>query len=281
MRLFKFRAAYQDKNGNCRDLDALRSSKLWFSKVNFLNDPYEGRSTYSFNNINDSLRKKVLTKYYERKGHSAVESKGMVKKEFKNPDASGNVDEFMSNNFLHFYASHLELISICSMSMAGSDDIFPPPLNSMMMWAHYANGFQGFCLEFDGKSLVESMRENGHAIDCFPIDYPENDELPIIDLRNYYKDYLDNGLRSTDSILKASSTKSRCWNYEREIRLIGDDGYNSYDVKALKAIYLPNKAPKFLIDSIDEFKKTQNLSFDIYVVELHSHKYAFGYRKLE
>ena len=104
---------------------------------------------------------------------------------------------------------------------------------SVLMWAHYANGHSGFCIEYDldASKLHASSRSE------------ENKAVLIKDI-NYVKSI---SFEDTPSMEQALFCKSDFWAYENEMRLCSFDATNhnehpTIDCKgAIKAIYLGAK----------------------------------------
>lgn len=132
---------------------------------------------------------------------------------------------------------------IRSFSMSEDDNL---PINNLLMWAHYANGHKGFCVEYDFSSEFRK---------------------PLISFNqiNYDKVELS---KDSLSITEAFATKSKDWEYENEIRLIsydsesGKDHVNvSLDNKtSIVAVYLGLKCPEeqmTIIQTLLEGKNTK------------------------
>ena len=82
--------------------------------------------------------------------------------------------------------------------------------DSILMWSHYANNHEGFCIEYD---FSEILSENPLLLHSLHPVYYTNE---IFDLFNY---------RSTDKIFAqvlAAINKSDVWSYENEWRFIKD-----------------------------------------------------------
>lgn len=142
--------------------------------------------------------------------------------------------------------------------------------DNLLMWAHYANGMRGFCLEFDRKSLVDERA----FVKIYEVDYRE--EPAEIDLA-IYKIYLDQSFSNSrclhmahdsndktslsadkarlskidDDLYRVSlATKPREWEYEEEIRVVVQTpledkvGYSlEYPHHAIKSLIVGEKMP--------------------------------------
>ncbi len=95
-----------------------------------------------------------------------------------------------------------------------------------LMWAHYANKHEGFCLEFEKSELLEN--NFNQKLRLIKVNYSNRlPKLSLVDMNN------DDRL-----IKKFVGTKSRSWSYEEEIRIISNKfGKIHYRQSALKSIY--------------------------------------------
>ena len=118
------------------------------------------------------------------------------------------------------------------------------PLNNLLMWAHYANGHKGFCIEYSFSSEFRKPLISFNHINYATVDVS--------------KDNL--------SITEAFTTKSKDWQYENEVRLIS---YNSDsndehinipldDQSSIVAIYFGLNCPEKRIDIIKRLMEGKN-----------------------
>jgi hypothetical protein len=141
------------------------------------------------------------------------------------------------------YLQHFEEDEIDVKYMVNSARIscFSQEQENLLMWAHYANGLRGFCIEFDFKNAMD----NAHIIPVQylkkppvleTITYPlandiywHSEEEHSEEARGYMKDFH----------MKMLGSKPIEWNYEKESRLIfhsqtkGTAGEVSYKHKTL------------------------------------------------
>lgn len=115
-------------------------------------------------------------------------------------------------------------VGIYSLSKPKDGDTFP---NNELLWAHYANSHQGFCIEYDLDLLLDYKSIDFDISDVISVDYQEE--------RPQYEE--------TDNVLqlrkKVFGTKSLAWEYENEIRLVfSKDGLKPIAKDAITAIYL-------------------------------------------
>ena len=136
---------------------------------------------------------------------------------------------------------------------------FTKRFDSTLMWAHYANQFNGVCIEWDvmKSSYNESL-----------VDVKYSKKKPFIDIYKFAEVYFGydfcnlpfdkNNQLIKDDIKKNIITKSNDWSYEKEIRLIIEKGnYNSDSVEELegnRALYHMIHVPRrvFLGERVNE-----------------------------
>jgi hypothetical protein len=122
---------------------------------------------------------------------------------------------------------------------------------NLLMWSHYADSHQGFCLEFD--SNLEPFSK------AFEVTYKS--EVPQIN-----SDLLMTEKIGLESLQKLLSFKSIDWEHEEELRLIHQESNKSYSYsyKSLKAIYFGIRANQSDIEIICSIIKSQNPTVKLY-----------------
>ena len=188
-RIFKFRGASN------LDLEAFHDDYLWFSSFPELNDPFEGGFKYDSSGVDVNLRIKFLSRLYKESNPQNYND--IVTDVFASlggNEFSNFVDERAIDACRSFGEEHQKNNFIHSFSIAASDDEFPQPLTSMLLWSHYANGFKGFCIEFDFDKLKESLSLlNDTNIGSTAVHYPGNCEFPTVSLKTFMLDILSDG----------------------------------------------------------------------------------------
>lgn len=123
---------------------------------------------------------------------------------------------------------------------------------NLLMWSHYADSHQGFCLEFDSSILPFSK--------AFEVTYKS--EIP-----NISSDLLMNNEQiGKESIEKLLSFKSIDWKHEEELRIFHQESNKSYfyPSNALKAIYFGIRTNLSDIEIICSIIKSQNPEVKFY-----------------
>ena len=192
MLIYKYRGG--NKKAFNRAIEGLRNNYFWASSIDQLNDPCEG-----------------------------ITNKNVFKKQYRN-----------ISRFLGFKEDrHMQLLDENAdevLSFGEKMGIFSSSKTYLneLLWAHYANGHKGFCIEYDLEYLVKTDGGNG----VFSLGVIYSRKPPKIDLLDIIKTG-QNGV-----IHKNGFYKSNSWKYEQEHRLITNIiGENYYDPRAIKSIY--------------------------------------------
>jgi hypothetical protein len=145
-------------------------------------------------------------------------------------------------------------IGVYSLSKTATDEL---------LWAHYANSHQGFCLEFDIEQLLTYKLE---AEEIFEVKYVCRP--PTISMVGFMAIIRDN----SQLLQKLIATKSLRWKYEKELRIcVGEAGLREYDFRALKAIYFGVRCSHRLIRLAMRLLRGRGLSY--YQMQLIENSY--------
>jgi hypothetical protein len=165
------------------------------------------------------------------------------------PNSTAAQDPFIIESFAEYVASLTEypwsIVEAAKRSARIS--CFSETGDNLLMWAHYADGLRGFCVEFDGAELT---RGTPAGAEIFKVRYqaaPEPFDLCVYEVAHdqweWHEDQLFEAQRKRLSIVgdledefrdwantsravtremyaKLLATKPIEWQYEREIRLI-------------------------------------------------------------
>lgn len=263
MKILKFRA------GNKNDIDALEKHSLWFSELSKLNDPYEGWIIYDFQGISHELRVKLIDHLLMHFSQGVSLNERLIIEQIKyQPDElKSYVDSRMEGIFSEFYFERYTQTSMCSLSYFDEKGRGNHPVESMMLWSHYGNGFQGFCLEFDFSKIVDSYSVSEKAFAYKNVSYSSTGAIPTIEMKDFYIDTLLGRNATSIDILKAFFHKDYFWKYENEIRLIsGNAGLRPYNPNSLSSIYIPEKVSEDKKKSIVKNVRATNPKTKIYNV---------------
>lgn len=106
-----------------------------------------------------------------------------------------------------------------------------------LMWAHYANGHRGFCIEFN-ENILNGFPESktGESKTSIKVEYPDTFSVPEI--------YLDDNSYVINEQLfyQIVSKKGKQWKYENEVRLVlKNEEEHKISQESISAIYVGAK----------------------------------------
>lgn len=216
-----------------RDIQSLEENYFWSSSIDALNDPWETIVK------SDKFQKqsKSIGWFLNQNSKNALS---------KVKDALLNVLEA------------LKKAGIYSLSGNVLDEI---------LWAHYANGHKGFCIEYDLDNLLNSYSGTFFS---FPIIYTKNP--PNIELN-------DISSKNQELIKKLAGYKSKRWSYEQEYRIITNfSGPHFYEYEALKSIYFGLRLDNGYKDLI--MKKLKGRGVKYYQIEQVDKSYKLSAKRV-
>lgn len=234
-RLYKF-ASFNENS-----LSALTDRSVWFSDVNSLNDPFELSFEYVISQSeeeNIATFKEIGSKEIERGlSVSAAQAKHKTEAIYnKDPDF-----------FVKKMYEAIELIQSQQEQTLGKLNIFatsldvpdePEHYKNILMWAHYAESFTGFCLQFSAKKLIDSFTSQNpeNKMGYCQVDYSD-----LTHTVNPFT-YMNN---TDETYFSPVQYKHIQWKYEGEFRFISNEhGLHKYSPDALESIYLGCKMPE-------------------------------------
>lgn len=194
-------------------LAGLVNGTIWLAKPSSFNDPFDCALTVARGKFDESLRQAV---------DDIVAKAGFQQEVIDDPYTVRPSD---LKAFEEYRANILSLhqnSGICCFSAVP---------DSMLMWSHYADHHRGFCIEFDSGE-GSPLRKLAS-----PVIYSKAlPSLSAVDLRG------PNRQAALDSLWL---TKSSCWEYEEEWRVIMSEGNKSYRApSAVKAIIFGTRMPE-------------------------------------
>ena len=193
---------YMYKRSGENTLNILRKCRLWAAKPEWFNDPFDCDLEISVGITEDNFLESLCSKYGERdQWHSNIvryvdsifDADGKFAPEERkrlDDETQGLIEENKNTGV------------VC----------LSEECDSILMWSHYAQGHTGVCFEFT------RLEDNalGDIELCSPVKYDRH--YPIIDLGQIL-------LKKNGATLKIMMrTKSEEWAYEKEWRLITEEG---------------------------------------------------------
>lgn len=147
-------------------------------------------------------------------------------------ELEATIEKVKNDIYLPFLREYLSKVTITCFSASG--------WKNQLMWSHYANSYNGICVEYDFNKMNEFI---GFV---YKVNY--SSERPTIMLKDLgfttlKKDEAGNIQQdevNISSILSYMLTKSKCWDYEEEWRIINqeddDKGFRFVKIPFVKSI---------------------------------------------
>lgn len=225
-------------------IKSLKNAELWFSKPECLNDPFDfsilfDESSITFENVRDFIGYKLQVPfnqdYYNNKREEIIEISRKIIKEINE--------------------ENIKTRGVTCFSEVNDD---------LLMWAHYADSFKGFCLEFD--------TENSFFEKCYKVKYSL--ERPKIGIDSIGKD---------KKYIEALCTKSGIWSYEKEWRAIHQNANQlyGYGAKCLKSIYFGPKMDFTAKEIICLIIQGNCKHVNFYESSLDEEKYRINFNRID
>lgn len=195
-------------------LENLEKRQIWFQRPTDLNDPFDCK-----NNLEFTLE------------HGQIEDAlEIVRRENTQPDA---FDAKLQTVDLHAYRNAVLIAAskyadTLAQELAKGKGIacFSARKDDLLMWSHYAEGHQGYCLEFD--TSFDPFNK------AFPVNYminkPRVNILRVLQNRQHF-------------LIPLIFSKAKCWQYEKEWRIFHNAGPGPFRFAhgCLTAIYFGAK----------------------------------------
>jgi len=191
---------------NENTLKILRDGELYFSKPSQFNDPFDSKIDYNTNTTKTELRA-YITKLLKKYGKPLSDIDNITEKI--------NTGKIKSTDLVpkHPYPDSFKIFCL------SKDE------KNILMWSHYAKDHTGVCIGFkvhEGSNSMNIRVKPGYFI---PIAGFDNNLLPVTYI-NYskkkpkpYNHFIQNK-HKLDELLTHFKTKSKLWEYEKEVRII-------------------------------------------------------------
>ena len=224
-KLYKYQAIdNRSKPEDSRSLENLRKHQIWLTNPIHFNDPFDCSVPFSIAKPSDD-EWELFVKFLEsneqfRDGLGTQVSAIIFDENHQLTDGSKEILFIAANRAGRKWAETPKPFGVAC---------FTVKPDNLLMWSHYADKHQGFCLEFDtGKDPFINRREWIYSVNY-------SDLYPRLSLRDIFPEPPPT-IYSAMSIL---TTKSTCWSYEQEWRLLDMQGDHrlEYEPKALTSVY--------------------------------------------
>lgn len=252
---------YRYRRIDNKNMDALKKDEIYLTSPYLFNDPYD--STFSIDmelyknsiilpNIEQKIKEEIVKTEFEKSGIGIENVENMhIVYENMNVDIS-KMDDFIDNNSYTFYNE------IIKQEIKFKIACFSESPNCILMWSHYANQHQGFCIGYDTSKI-----ENEIIKKIYPVFYHETFFQLIED-----EDLND---KKFNSLIKFKD-----WRYEKEWRLISDEKVLS--LKPSK-IYLGIKFNDEYVDLFKDIASEKNCK--LYKMKMNYSEYALECDEIE
>ncbi len=144
--------------------------------------------------------------------------------------------------------------------------------NNLLLWSHYSNSGQGFCLEFD--TSYEPFTK------IFKVNYKT--ELPTLDAIDIFNNTKLNDTQLNDAS-KLWLTKSIDWEYEKEWRIIHKSKGTLfiYPQEALKSIYFGPLVKRAFLEIICLILQGQNKHIRFYLGHISKREFKVEFTEFK
>ena len=252
--LYHYRFISKDENIKCnKHVDALKNEKIYLSNPYNFNDPYDSAFSIDIEKFKEDTKKSLEQKVIELYTDTLIRKAGIDPNIVSNKDINidmGIMDGFLDENQQFFYDYYVK--NRIKFKVSCLSEIH----DSILMWSHYANQHQGFCIGYDTSEIEEKIKKQ-----LFPVFYHET-FFPLINVEK------------TDKKLNLL-IKYKDWRYEREWRLISDEKF--LPLKPSK-IYL---GVKFNDEYLDYFKDiAREKNWKLYKMEMNYSEYALKSKEI-
>lgn len=278
MSLFKF---FSFNNNN---LSSFADRKLWFSKVNAFNDPFEGLFIHSTKRLSHGQTIDVIR---------TMNKDGEINKLLKIHHQSETMDR-LTDIAISGQLDNLREITEETLKIAfdeAMNDIYDAgvccfisdkniqaensnPIQNQLMWGYYGDGLRGYALE------MHEPFECNDKISCVSVAYIN--DIPTIDTSDFgYKFYTSASQQErndlSSKLVDLIASKSDLWKHENEIRFISQKGniLVSYSENSVKALYIGEKMPEWQQTALVSIAKKNGIT-DIYTAYIRKERYELS-----
>lgn len=218
-------------------------NKLYFSDPSKFNDPFEFKPRLIINDY-EKARKKL---------EATIIKDGCPADEAKRISLDRSSDPRFEAMMGDAYRKHIIKSGVFCLT---------PKWDNQLMWAHYADGHRGYCLVFVFKKDSQEINK------LKKVEYP--DEYPEFVVED--EDYENSGNKSCLS-------KSKCWKYEEEYRLLSPyEGYLDSPTNALEGIIFGCKMKNEIKDMIVKLNNKRDRQLRLNETYLDPKEYAIRIR---
>lgn len=190
------RYLYKFYNFNTNSLSVLIKNSAWFSKPSTLNDPFDVDIDFAYEMTPSGFSHMIqVLKMQPGLPPGRADLLRQLEQETPDQKALREMSQTMSAKFRED-RKDWGVFCLCE------------SCKNILMWSHYADKHKGFCVRFDSNPdnrLGDIARRVSYSCDC-----PSPDPYSAEGLERLYDELF--------------FTKAKCWEYEREWRMLNDKG---------------------------------------------------------
>ena len=299
---------YRMRAYNDRTIKALKEDKLYFSRADWFNDPYDCLLYFD----QKEIRKRLEKMFSDESLRAGLEQSGM---QFPLPGVARSKEEYIRK----FGLIRSEIIdNMCGKQMDAVAMLqkttfiicFCETVLSPIMWSHYSDNHKGFAIEFEFEPncfapTPYTSRDSNTMMygwtSLLPVFYSKQradaTELAklycMCETRDRFRTKAERwieGLFLPDMLLrtKLSLEKSESWAYEREWRMIETREWpndivntNAPRNKKAAAIYLGERMLQDHKDELIQIARDKNIPVYEMYIDYASKEYAMKYREIK
>lgn len=192
--LFRYRSL------SAYSLGELVNDTMWFSKPSAFNDPFDCSLTIDPNTFGDSLEHAI----------GVGKQRGLISPDLPHlSHKPTDLDKGMFQKMRDQLRGAAADIGLCCLTANP---------RSILMWSHYANHHRGFCVEY---SLAKGTLLEQEAV---VVNYRQ--KMPNLTLSDISP---ANAHQTVETLWR---TKSACWKYEKEWRVLAPEGNKNYPARS-------------------------------------------------
>ena len=245
---------YKYESFNAYSLKNLKAQAIYMASPLRFNDPYDCALSTILHEMSDDDLDKIVSHYVNQENVPIH-----VKKQFlslSKTDLRAMLFRTMKTTFEQTKQQFLELKGV---------SCFSEKKDVILMWAHYGDCYQGFCLEF--RTDIEPFNKLKKV--QYTVEIPRINIVSCLIEKNF------------DHITHLYCTKSLNWQYEQEWRLFHQEAGTlyHYPAKALKAIYFGPSMDGNIIEIICLIIQGQNPDVEFWKGKLSKTEFKIEFDK--
>lgn len=237
--LYKYISFGENEKLNDRKIETIKNSSVYMSSPLAFNDPYDCELSFNIMDDLDDFLKIVLNRNQRR---TIEHNKRLQNK------VNGDANQLQDTLVAEWDKLKKEIQVAC----------FCEEVDNFLMWSHYANCYNGICLEYDIKKIMNEI--NKHNLALFPVMYTDN-LIKAREFLNKEELFQNKPSKFYRAAIRAVISKHLQWNYENEWRMINIGKKNVTNYQSMptpEKIYIGFKVGDSirnrLLDISDELK---------------------------